>query len=67
MKTKKKKKKVLTAAERKRAVKLGEAMLKIEKKFLAREAKKTPQQRIDRSKRYFERKQAAKSQQNRSP
>jgi hypothetical protein len=40
---------------------------RMDERRMTREAKMTPQQRIDRSKRYFERKQAAKSQQNRSP
>lgn len=40
---------------------------RMEDRRLAREAKMTPQQRINRSKRYFERKEAAKSRQNSSP
>ena len=40
---------------------------RMEDRRLAREAKMTPQQRIDRAKRYFERKEAAKSQQNSNP
>ena len=37
----------------------------MDERRLAREAKMTPQQRVERSKQYFERKQAAKAEQNR--
>ncbi len=40
---------------------------RMEDRRLAREAKMTPQQRINRAKRYFERKEAAKSRQNSTP
>ena len=38
---------------------------RMDERRLAREAKMTPQQRVERSKQYFERKQAAKAEQNR--
>ena len=38
---------------------------RMDERRMAREAKMTPQQRVERSKRYFERKQAAKAEQNR--
>lgn len=40
---------------------------RMDERRLAREAKMTPQQRIDRAKRYFERRQAAKSQPSGNP
>jgi hypothetical protein len=40
---------------------------RMEDRRLAREAKMTPQQRIARAKRYFERKEAAQSRQNNNP
>lgn len=40
---------------------------RMENRRLAREAKMTPQQRINRAKRYFERKEAAQSRQNSNP
>ena len=39
----------------------------MDERRLAREAKMTPQQRVDRAKRYFERKQAAQSPSPRNP
>ena len=40
---------------------------RMDERRLAREAKMTPQQRVDRAKRYFERKQAAQSPSPRNP
>ncbi|MEX1010221.1 MAG: hypothetical protein WEC72_02640 [Chthoniobacterales bacterium] len=40
---------------------------RMDERRMAREAKMTPQQRVERAKQYFERKQAAKSQQNSNP